>query len=478
MSEEGSDTIMIPYVDTDGTRKAEVHPVDAEDIIFRAGNAVEVDLTSVSSCKNLGYLLIEFNELQDVDLKPLRHCKKLHSARFNGNRLQSIDLSPLRSCKKLRNLELNRNQFQSIDLSPLKSCTELEVLGFSFNQLRSIDLTPLASCLKLESIYISDNQLEHIELSPLFKCMRVTFDLANNQFTHVDITSRMVGRYVQQRYNVTPFQWQSISDLRISYGRPNHKHGSWEFLHSIAYEGTSRRMTNDILLALGLGHLGMIEADLIDYMKSIPPKCPINEAVEKIEATVVKVLVDQIDKGRTTLGLDLERISEYPELEDRTDRILSLRDSEMKNVQTPVINGQADLRPLVLTVYGNELLTSMEMPIVVFGKEITIVKEAVEKLGYEFKTTDSSPASPTSMSSELKTFIFVLASTLRNEIIYFVRSKEGERGVKTADLYEHLERYKYANSMKINREIVRLLDQNVLREILRKDKPTRLRLVK
>lgn len=82
--------------------------------------------------------------------------------------IESIDLSPLSSCKDLRKLILKNNSLKSIDLSPLSSCSSLNLLDLGNNQMRSVDLSPLRNCTQLETLYIYWNYLKQETVIPRF----------------------------------------------------------------------------------------------------------------------------------------------------------------------------------------------------------------------------------------------------------------------------------------------------------------------
>jgi len=137
-------------------------------LIIAYNNLTSVDLSPLSSCKEIRGIDIGHNILTSIDLSPLNSCTNLEALLVDHNNLSSIDFSALAVCINMERLAICNNLLTSIDLSPLDSCTNLEMLWFNCNDLGSIDLSPLDSCFDLEHLYLFDNCLTAIDLSPIW----------------------------------------------------------------------------------------------------------------------------------------------------------------------------------------------------------------------------------------------------------------------------------------------------------------------
>lgn len=65
--------------------------------------------------------------------------------------IENIDLTPLSSCRNLVKFSLIDNSFEHIDLTPLSSCTKLQFLWLKDNELDTIDLSPLVHVVICEN---------------------------------------------------------------------------------------------------------------------------------------------------------------------------------------------------------------------------------------------------------------------------------------------------------------------------------------
>ena len=96
--------------------------------------------------------------------------------------------------------------------------------------------------------------------------------------------------------------------------------------------GKDRRVQHDVLYAFGLGDYGFIDYDMEDFLLSIPPDTPDEKARKEITDMLVEKIVEAIDNGRATTGLDLEAmITQQPEIAIRIQEITKLRNEEMEN---------------------------------------------------------------------------------------------------------------------------------------------------
>lgn len=139
-------------------------------------NAGVRDISALSYCSNLGYLVLDNNPIKDIS--PLRNLTKLNTILLSDAQVSNIsvlagltnleelwlgsnqidNLTPLTGLNKLRILELSSNRIKNI--SPLKNLTKLEQLNLSYNQI--CDITSLSSMTSLKYLYLRSNQITNV----------------------------------------------------------------------------------------------------------------------------------------------------------------------------------------------------------------------------------------------------------------------------------------------------------------------------
>ena len=383
-----------------------------------------IDLKPLSSC-NIERLWLDNNRLQNVNLSPLSSFEFLSVIVLSDNLIRSIDLSPLEECDSFRSLFLDGNQLERIDLSPLGSCHDFAHLNISQNRLKSIDLSPLGSCHDFAHLNISQNRLESLDLSPLASCKLVSLSLGGNPIDEADITPVLLnpslkrvsktGGWVQTRGLVKdPYTYQRDVECHLSgdaLTRTLTIGMSWEVLHRLALipQSTSISIQDYILQTLGLHDFGIIDSDILDSLQSIPPQTSLEEARKIVRPIVVEKICEQIDRGGTTIRLNVESVSSnHEEIAKRIQRVAELRESEMKSVRiflfhipyfwsedcTPEEEKETErysIRELALTACGFSILSMADWLTeeegvntdIVSKKIFTLIDETVKSLGYE-----------------------------------------------------------------------------------------------
>ncbi|MGY5857979.1 MAG: leucine-rich repeat protein [Candidatus Thorarchaeota archaeon] len=354
-------------------------------ILSLAANQLEtIKLSPINSCTSLQYLGLWHNNLQNIDLSPLINCSSLEKIHLHENQLQIIDLTPLNSNNKIRELALSDNQLETIDLTPLAAHTGLTKLFLYNNSIKTIDLSPLSSCSNLEMVTLRGNKLSDVDLTPFASCPSLRFlVLRGNPLIPLDVTP-LTGD------PVIDFETLGTSWLRrrnMNYQRPA-KNNPWSFLYQVAQHHKSNlRVQHEILYALNLENYGFIDCDLTEILCSISPETPTEEAREQIAKLLAVEIMRVVDAGGTTTGLELEGlIIKHAEIASRAQRIIELRENEMKNVVIGVNGDRRDLRELWLTAYGYKILTALNMkdfsyPVPDYVK----ILRALEKIGYRVK---------------------------------------------------------------------------------------------
>ncbi|MGQ4911751.1 MAG: hypothetical protein ACP6KW_06220, partial [Candidatus Thorarchaeota archaeon] len=122
----------------------------------------------------------------------------------------------------------------------------------------------------------------------------------------------------------------------------------------------------------------------------------------------------QLEAGGTTIGISLERASELGELAVKADRIIELRNREMKDLKLMKTGDSIDLRPLYLTAYGYQILQALGLGVSCTGGEFESVLGACKELGFTLKVEarkEEDFVHPPYMSASLAEYIVQLVKT-------------------------------------------------------------------
>jgi Leucine-rich repeat (LRR) protein len=387
------------------------------------GNPFEnIDLSGLDDCTNLETLLLTRTKLRRVDLSPLSSCESLRELYLRENRLRSINLSPLCSCKKLEQIELKRNQLRSLNLKPLRECTNLESLDLEGNNLKKLDLSPLASCHAFQTLDVRENPIQVLDVTPLVP--NPNFDILLRE--DIPVTT----------WFGTPFPARTFSIYPHRVYQPPAPAESWEFLHRIVNipHAMSIPVQSYILNALELDAYGLIDEDISEFLVSIPPETPLDDARESIQSFAIERICHQIDKGGTTIGIDVEVLApEVGEIALRMDRIIELRISEMKKVKIWKAGEKHvnyDISQLAFTAHGFLLIKNLEgrkswgfnkgQPgMVVEEEDLARILNAMKELGYEdvveivesFAESAPTHYEPQNMSRQMMYFVLGFVGT-------------------------------------------------------------------
>ncbi len=117
----------------------------------------------------------------------------------------------------------------------------------------------------------------------------------------------------------------------------------------------------------------------------------------QIRDIVFRELTTQIERGGTTIGLDVERMREYEDLSKQVERVLDLRTTEISNLSPLVITtvhkddeydiSEVDLEPLLYTAYGNEVLSELNLRSSCSEEDFLDIEEEFGNLGLMITTT-------------------------------------------------------------------------------------------
>ena len=405
--------------------------VELEALFLSQNNLTTIDLSPLAGLPWLRSVSIINNRLSSVDLGPLASSPRLESLNLSGNNLFGLDLSPLSRCERLNHLDISQNklakvslpraygmermylfanQLSSIDLSPLESSSRLEILVIDANMLKKIDLAPLASCPYLRQVSLGDNMLSEIDLTPLSYCPRLgevnCLVLSGNPFKgRVDVSPLMFHPLMQLgdgslKQVLTAWFSDPYPELdrllHVDFEEPSEPaRGSWKWLKKLAVMSRSLTIQRYILRELGLSKFGHADFSLNDVFLSLSSELSVEKAAEEVRPHLVDGICTQIDRGGTTIDLDLIEASSESEIAIRASRILEMRDAEMRRVfiRYYIRHNFADLGPLWLTAYGNRILSGLKVSLQGsrFG-DLSAIEAALHELGHELRWKEVRPS--------------------------------------------------------------------------------------
>jgi len=191
------------------------------------GWVTTLDISPLASCTGLETLYISSSNLRLIDLTPLSFCMNLRSLDIIGNRLSELDLSPLSACANLTSLNVSNSNLSDLDLAPLSECKRIKYLSVDFNNLNLLDLSPLSYCKSLSSISLENNNLTELDLSPLSECENLSYvDIGGNALSELDTSClahnanlrklKVEGNRIQE-IDLTPLSGlKLLADLNLS----------------------------------------------------------------------------------------------------------------------------------------------------------------------------------------------------------------------------------------------------------------------
>ena len=161
------------------------------------------DTKGIEKFTNLGYLVLDNNDISEIDLS---HNTNLIALDLHNNNLSKIDVSKL---TKLRYLSLSANKLESLDLS---KNAELESVYASSNNLKSISFSNLAPIYDLNLVF---NQLGNYTIphKEILEYLTVDYDsLKNLNFSEYSNLQRLTIAY-EKTINVLGKNFQ-IKELK------------------------------------------------------------------------------------------------------------------------------------------------------------------------------------------------------------------------------------------------------------------------
>ncbi|TFG05016.1 hypothetical protein EU538_11760 [Candidatus Thorarchaeota archaeon] len=383
----------------------------------------QLDLSPLKNCETLRVLDLSDLGIDSVDLSPLKHLKNLQELRIHNLFIDrengSIDLSPLQQCKNLKEIRLSRLGLADIDLSFFKNYRLLKELNLSANGFTSIDLAPLSELEGLRRLDVSCNAFHSIDLAPLAGA-HVEYDypmilhqesdapsirtmLSEKEHSkleaHTDVGSSS-RREHQYRFYDLPLKLKSIDSVRAYYSRLKEAgEDSWKFKH----------LVQCVPPILGFPTIGLLDAAPIRFLISVLKLSQRSDSAEKIQRLYTKSFCAQIDRGGTTIGIDLD--ADPPgEIMVRAKRILELREAEMHGLTLSVTDGRVDYLPLWSTAYGNRVLLSLGKGLTDSLGGLSQIEMAMEDLGYPIGVNQEASVERSNLSRAMSSYIRVMCS--------------------------------------------------------------------
>ncbi|MFW9844874.1 MAG: hypothetical protein ACFFEV_09880, partial [Candidatus Thorarchaeota archaeon] len=110
-----------------------------------------------------------------------------------------------------------------------------------------------------------------------------------------------------------------------------------------------------ILSDLGLSELACYDGSISDIINIFPTSGTYEEGVKEIEASLISMLQEQLENGRSTLFFDIDMLATTPG-SVLVPLIVSHREKELKEVTLYQYGGRVNLMPLWLTGFGYSIL--------------------------------------------------------------------------------------------------------------------------
>jgi hypothetical protein len=282
----------------------------------------------------------------------------------------------------------------------------LEKLELSDNQIKNIDVTALSGRDVHGKIDLYNNDLKTIDLSPLISLdhwadvvvdLPVTVTMDPILFGE-DLNLRLYPdrdwniQWHDYQYRIEKDGWSALKGTAIDYlGRLSGRHrlaGQSSFLE-----------------ALGITEFRGFDGDLVPLMESIDRVTSLSHLVDELYEKLVERLRDQVESRGNTVLLDIERMREGMAAVLITD-IVKRRQEEILDTTVQISDGMVDLEPLLLTAYGFEILTKLEMPLQISTWDLEKVQKELSYIDLSFKTTSESISEfPVTTSADMRQYL-------------------------------------------------------------------------
>ncbi len=185
----------------------------------------------------------------------------------------------------------------------------------------------------------------------------------------------------------------------------------------------------NLLSQLGIDWVGLLDGnpkELVDSIKSLI-ESPVDDE-DSIRELVFSVLCTQIDRGGPTINLNIHKMTEVGDLAKRISRVLELRANEMNNLILHQAGRVVDLEPLWLTVYGYQLLRSMNLRKLCTIEKFEEIAREFRKLGFMIQiSTNQQDVQEREITNSLTQFV---RFSSESELVVDLIRRIGENGLK------------------------------------------------
>lgn len=131
-----------------------------------------------------------------------------------------------------------------------------------------------------------------------------------------------------------------------------------------------------------------------------------------IKIQLTKLLMEQVKDGGPTHFVDISQLESSPDIAVLVPQVIELRRNEIEEVTLVEKDGVIDLRPLIMTAWGFELVNVLGLGLETDGEGCDSIQRRLYELNLEVEISDTTSYSSTSqkMSCGLKEYILSLVT--------------------------------------------------------------------
>ncbi len=163
-----------------------------------------------------------------------------------------------------------------------------------------------------------------------------------------------------------------------------------------------------LLSSLGMSWIGFLDGNPIKHLEYIVPRIGQLFGPDEIQKYVTGNILQQIDTGGTTIGLDIDTAKEHGEFAKRIKQVLAKRQSEISEVKVSIDHQSANLKNLWLTSYGFNVLNAVNAGISCNLESFHQLEKEFAKNDITIKTVPRSFHNNSGVSRGLQEYIWEL----------------------------------------------------------------------
>ncbi|MHA2140247.1 MAG: hypothetical protein ACXADC_10035 [Candidatus Thorarchaeota archaeon] len=333
----------------------------------------------------------------------------------------NIDLTPLQECNLLEKLELSHNFIESIDLRPLRNAQHLGVIRFKDNRLDSLDLWPLHQCHDLAEIDLTENRLRTLDVTPIFTCNLLRTDssvvlTADSILKYILTPEKIMAQFQSVRtdrtaWTTTPIViWNDYEVLRGKLGWPLILERMKSVLSKIP-EISWFNAQKGLLEALNMEELSGLDTDPKEILTDVSAEDGFESSKEQIYDKVVELLAEQVERGGSTLFLDVLKMKDT-----RASRlipsIVKQRKNELEDLEVQTLRGTGFLHSLWMTSYGYDILSALDYGLTAKTEELNQIRAVFDEADFDLaieRVSSIDHPNWSNTSRSFRRFVFRLA---------------------------------------------------------------------